>query len=101
MVSFFLYASLLAVSFAYDIPTQPLRKGSDGQFELVGNSLISAQQVRFDAPTCCNQFASSTSCKMFLGTTNKVYIIDKVENNPSRVKDHPAWAEGDVPTYIL
>ncbi|EKM81462.1 hypothetical protein AGABI1DRAFT_118621 [Agaricus bisporus var. burnettii JB137-S8] len=74
MMPFFLYASFLAVSFAYDIPTQPLKKGLDGQFELVGNTLISAQQ-------------------MFLGTTDKVYIVDKVENNPSRVKSHPAWAE--------
>lgn len=48
MMPFFLYASFLAVSFAYDIPTQPLRKGLDGQFELIGNTLISAQQVSFN-----------------------------------------------------
>jgi hypothetical protein len=99
MVSLFLYAYLLAVSFASDIPTQPLRKGPDGQFELIGNSLISAQQVRPSPTSCCHRLASGVSRKMFLGTTDRVYIVDKVENNPIRVKDHPAWAEGDCSIY--
>ncbi|EIW82831.1 glyoxal oxidase [Coniophora puteana RWD-64-598 SS2] len=55
------------------MPTQPTHRGSVGQFELVGNSLGSAQQ-------------------MFLGTPDKVYIIDKTENNPSQFKGHPVWA---------
>lgn len=42
-------------------------------FEVVGNSYASAQQV-------------------FLGTLDKVYIVDKTENNPWQIKDHPAWA---------
>lgn len=38
---------------------------------------------------------------MFLGTKNKVYILDKTENNPITIKGkygtHPAWAvEYDV-----
>lgn len=31
---------------------------------------------------------------MFLGTVDKVYIVDKTENNPARIKGHPAWASG-------
>jgi len=59
-------------------PAQPSHAGTAGQFEIVGNSLVSAQQ-------------------MFLGTPNKVYIIDKTENNPAQVNGHPAWAsEYDV-----
>jgi len=54
-------------------PGQPTTSGTPGQFELVGNSLVSAQQV-------------------FLGTPNKVYIVDKVENNPTTIAGHPAWA---------
>lgn len=33
---------------------------------------------------------------MFLGTKNKVYILDKSENNPAQIDGkygrHPAWA---------
>jgi len=65
----------LAISYAQaaPAPSQPAQSGSPGQFVIVGNSIVSAQQ-------------------MFLGTLNKVYIIDKVENNPSQINGHPAWA---------
>jgi hypothetical protein len=52
---------------------QPSKSGTPGTFEIVGTSGVSAQQL-------------------FLGTLNKVYIIDKVENNPISVNGHPAWA---------
>ena len=29
---------------------------------------------------------------MFVGSPNKVYIIDKVEGNAAQVGGHPAWA---------
>lgn len=55
-------------------------------FQVVGNSGVSAQM-------------------MFLGTSNKVYILDKTENNPISVTSavsgttHPAWAtEYDLST---
>jgi hypothetical protein len=32
--------------------------------------------------------------KIFLGTLNKVFIVDKVENNPAQINGHPAWAAG-------
>lgn len=40
---------------------------------------------------------------MFLGTKNKVYILDKSENNPTTIDGkygtHPAWAvEYDIKT---
>ncbi|KAJ7320899.1 DUF1929-domain-containing protein [Mycena albidolilacea] len=54
-------------------PSQPSSTGTIGGFEIIGNSLVSAQQ-------------------MFLGTLDKVFILDKVENNEARIDGHPAWA---------
>ncbi|KAJ7723558.1 glyoxal oxidase [Mycena metata] len=54
-------------------PSQPSSTGALGEFELIGNTLVSAQQ-------------------MFLGTLDKVYILDKVENNAAKIGGHPAWA---------
>ncbi|KAK7473123.1 hypothetical protein VKT23_001224 [Stygiomarasmius scandens] len=54
-------------------PGQPTYSGTTGEFQIVGDSLVSAQQI-------------------FLGTADKVYIIDKTENNPTQIKNHPAWA---------
>jgi hypothetical protein len=34
--------------------------------------------------------------QLFLGSSNKVYIVDKVENNPARINGHPAWASGTI-----
>ncbi|CDO76962.1 Copper radical oxidase [Trametes cinnabarina] len=65
---------LAATAYAQQNPGQPPRNDAPiGQFEIVGNSLVSAQQ-------------------MFLGTPDKVYIIDKTEANPAKVNNHPAWA---------
>ncbi|KAG9114241.1 hypothetical protein FRC07_007679 [Ceratobasidium sp. 392] len=61
-------------------PGQPTKSGTPGTFEIVGNSGVSAQQL-------------------FLGQGNRVYIVDKTENNPPKVGNpsHPAWAtEYDV-----
>ncbi|KAJ2926787.1 hypothetical protein H1R20_g10295, partial [Candolleomyces eurysporus] len=49
-----------------------MRKGSPGTFEVIGQSLVSAQQL-------------------FLGNTDSVYFIDKVENNPTQINGHPVW----------
>ncbi|GLB37035.1 putative protein with domain of unknown function (DUF1929) [Lyophyllum shimeji] len=54
-------------------PGQPTHSGVAGQFEIIGSSLVSAQQL-------------------FLGSENNVYLVDKVENNPARIDGHPAWA---------
>ncbi|KAG8908124.1 hypothetical protein FRB99_000152 [Tulasnella sp. 403] len=53
---------------------QPYWPGTgSGTFQIVGESGASAQQL-------------------FLGTSDRVYIIDKTENNPLQVNGHPAWA---------
>ncbi|SGY66362.1 BQ5605_C004g02665 [Microbotryum silenes-dioicae] len=47
---------------------------ADNTIEIVGNSGVSAQQL-------------------FLGQSNKVYIVDKTERNPvNTTSGHPAWA---------
>jgi len=50
-----------------------------GNFDVVGSSLVSAQHPR-------------TIAQLFIGTADKVHIVDKTENNP--IHDHPAWAAG-------
>lgn len=32
--------------------------------------------------------------KLFVGAQNKIYFVDKVENNPTLINNHPAWASG-------
>jgi len=54
-------------------PGQPTHQGLLNQFEIVGESVVSAQQL-------------------FLGTPDKVYIVDKTENNKAQISGHPAWA---------
>ncbi|KAF8199812.1 copper radical oxidase [Mycena galopus ATCC 62051] len=54
-------------------PGQPSSTGAIGEFDIIGESLVSAQQ-------------------MFLGTLDKVFILDKVENNAAQIDGHPAWA---------
>lgn len=55
-----------------DAVEQALRNGSPGSFDIIGESLVSGQQL-------------------FLGNPNTVYFIDKVENNPTQINGHPAW----------
>ncbi|TFK19313.1 copper radical oxidase [Coprinopsis marcescibilis] len=54
-------------------PGQPQRTGIPGGFEIIGESMVSAQQL-------------------FLGTEDKVLFVDKVEGNPTQINGHPAWA---------
>ncbi|KAG8969253.1 hypothetical protein FRC03_003778 [Tulasnella sp. 419] len=65
--------SLLAAA-SKVVAQQPQWKSTGpGTFQEIGKSGVSAQML-------------------FLGTPNKVYIIDKIENNPIQVGGHPAWA---------
>ncbi|KAF9024558.1 copper radical oxidase [Hymenopellis radicata] len=71
-----LLAALSDFAFAQNTataPGQPRQTGAIGQFEIIGNSGVSAQQL-------------------FLGTEDKIYIVDKVEGNPLQIGGHPAWA---------
>ena len=77
-----LVSSVAADPTVLPAPGQPTKTGTPGTFEIVGNSGVSAQQL-------------------FLGQGNRVYIVDKTENNPPKVGNpsHPAWAtEYDVDT---
>ena len=69
----FLYALLpLSVHAA----GQPTHVGTGpGTWEIVGLTGVSAQQL-------------------YLGNENKVYIIDKTQNNAATINGHPAWAVG-------
>ncbi|KAK8843343.1 hypothetical protein IAR55_006999 [Kwoniella newhampshirensis] len=43
--------------------------------------------------------SGASAQQMFLGTMNKVYIVDKTENNNATINGHPAWAtEYDLTT---
>ncbi|KLO12283.1 glyoxal oxidase [Schizopora paradoxa] len=67
-------ASCLLLSASSTWAQQPQSKAATiGGFSIVGNSIVSAQQ-------------------MFLGTETRVYIVDKTENNPTQINGHPAWA---------
>ncbi|KAJ7495844.1 copper radical oxidase, partial [Mycena galericulata] len=54
-------------------PGQLSSTGAIGEFQIIGSSLVSAQQ-------------------MFVGTLDKIFILDKVENNKAQIDGHPAWA---------
>ncbi|KDQ20478.1 hypothetical protein BOTBODRAFT_169228 [Botryobasidium botryosum FD-172 SS1] len=78
-------ASAACASAANIIPTpgQPTKSGVPGTFEIVGESGVSGQQI-------------------FLGTNNKVYVVDKTEANPLQVAGHAAWAtEYDLTTNAV
>lgn len=43
----------------------------------------------------CAQGDVDLAAQMFLGTLDKVYIVDKTERNPTQINGHPAWAAGE------
>jgi hypothetical protein len=84
-------------------PGQPPQTTYLDGFETVGNSIVSAQQVcaLYPRSTLPNIIDPDTPRnrlpQLFLGTADKVYIVDKVENNPTQINGHPAWAAGEFP----
>ncbi|TFK26100.1 copper radical oxidase [Coprinopsis marcescibilis] len=68
-----LLATNVSAQATVDTPGQPSRTGVPGGFEIVGESFVSAMMI-------------------FLGTEDKVLFVDKVENNPTQINNHPAWA---------
>ncbi|WWD21146.1 hypothetical protein CI109_105627 [Kwoniella shandongensis] len=73
-------STLLHVLSLTAIALTPAYAQTANTFKYVGLSGVSAQQ-------------------MFLGTMNKVYIVDKTENNNITINGHPAWAsEYDLAT---
>ena len=73
-------------------PGQPMHRGDPGTFEIIPDTLISSQQVYFDLAVLSGLL--KTFVEIFLGRPGKVYILDKVQNNPTKINGHPAWAEG-------
>ncbi|KAF9035559.1 copper radical oxidase [Panaeolus papilionaceus] len=53
---------------------QSIHQGEPGKFQIIANTLVSAQQV-------------------FLGKLDMLYILDKVENNTAQINGHPVWAQ--------
>jgi hypothetical protein len=78
---------LLTILVAF-IPLLEAQKA--GTFEIVGNSgefiLLFSNLRELTLPR------SGVSAQQLFQHKNKVYIIDKTENNPARVNGHPAWA---------
>ena len=72
-------------------PGQPVYKGDPGKFEIIGNTIVSAQQVGVDIIL---GLSLQLVLQIFLGRPDKVYLIDKVENNPAQINGHPVWASG-------
>lgn len=61
-----------------------------GNFENVGNTLVSAMMVRFR--TASRITLSHILLQMFLGSADKVYILDKVEGNAQQINGHSLYA---------
>lgn len=96
-----LYISSLLLGSAYGQsttlppPGQPTQTATVGTFNITGSSLVSAQQVRVLSviyePSFMRNFYTR---QFFLSKFSKIYFIDKVENNPTQINGHAAWASG-------
>ncbi|OAX37361.1 glyoxal oxidase [Rhizopogon vinicolor AM-OR11-026] len=73
LVPAFCILSAVGRVLADNAPGQPKQADKLNGFEITGSSLASGQQI-------------------FLGTEDKVYIVDKTENNPTQINGHPIWA---------
>ncbi len=62
-----------------------------GSFVVVGDTLVSAMMVIPSRQfTFLNPIAEQS--QMFVGSSDKVYIIDKVEGNAHQINGHSAYA---------
>ncbi len=90
--------SLFASAYAQSTVTKPGQPSKTnaplGQFEIVGDSIVSAQQVGRTLIHGGRLQLTRRPLQLFLGTLDKVYIVDKTEANPTKVNGHPAWAAG-------
>jgi len=74
-------------------PGQPSEQGVLGGFKIIGESPVSAEGVSQLHPHFPAEL-NRRLYQMFLGTSNKVYLLDKVGNNPTQVNGHAASATG-------
>jgi len=84
---------------AYSFASQPPQTSLLNNFEIAGNSYASAQQVCV-SPARVSSALFEYSIEVFLGTLDKVYIVDKTENNAQQINGHPAWAAGGCPPFV-
>ncbi|OJA12656.1 hypothetical protein AZE42_08700 [Rhizopogon vesiculosus] len=73
LIPAFCILSAAGRALADNAPGQPKQADKLNGFEITGSSVVSGQQI-------------------FLGTGDKVYIVDKTENNPTQINGHPIWA---------
>ena len=81
------------ISAVVQAPGQPSEQGVLGGFKIIGESPVSAEGVSRLHPHFPAEL-NKRLYQMFLGTSNKVYLLDKVENNPSQVNGQAASASG-------
>ena len=74
-------------------PGQPSEQGVLGGFKIIGESPVSVEGVCWLHPHFPAEL-NKRLYQMFLGISNKVYLLDKVENNPTQVNGHAALASG-------
>lgn len=62
-----------------------------GSFVVAGNTLVSAMMVCLLTHSLATSLIPPPS-QMFVGSPDKVYIIDKVEGNAEQINGHSAYA---------
>jgi hypothetical protein len=78
MLSHLVLAAVGAIPSVVYAAGQPAHAGTGpGTWEIIGDTGVSAQQL-------------------YLGNADKVYIIDKTQNNEAQINGHPAWAVGEL-----
>lgn len=98
-ISSFFLGLVYCQSATLPAPGQPTHQGTLGTFNIIGSSLVSAQQVQSLSAMHVSTFIKTYAWQIFVGTPDKVYFVDKVENNPTQINDHPAWASGTLPIF--
>ena len=64
-----------------------------GTFEKAGDTLVSAMMVRFSDRIIHYILTSfKKTLQMFVGSADKVYILDKVEGNAQQINGHSLYA---------
>ena len=73
-----------------------------GQIVQVGNTLVSAMMVRrLSVFGSVFSLSLNTLLQMFVGGTNKVYILDKVEGNAQKINGHSLYASVWCVCYLF
>jgi hypothetical protein len=82
-----LLPSFLTLTLA--LPSVLAQKPRPGSFVVAGDTLVSAMMVCLDIFFCVH---ASHQAQMFLSSSGKVYILDKVEGNAHQINGHSLYA---------